>query len=199
MLAIALIVFGSLGGSTAQSSVDGVQPKAAQVETTDRAEQLIRRTEALPDVARHDAEVAARTALLVETADVPAELLIAIAWGESRFVPTTITGRACGLVQTIGASPSACKAMTVPIIGMLAGIAELRGWLRIAHGDLRLALLAYACGYSAFDGTCSKQAWPGWVLHRARSLGLLDPHSDDISARRALSSSSRHSTSYLSS
>src|SRR5271167_1665169 len=71
MLIITLVVFASLGGSTAQSYVDGVQPKTAQVEDTDRAAQLIRRSEALPDVRRLDADNAARAALLVETSDVP--------------------------------------------------------------------------------------------------------------------------------
>jgi hypothetical protein len=41
---------------------------------------------------------------------------------------------------------------------------------RRVRGDLRLALLYRACGNRAFDGTCRKRAWPGWVLRRAAAL-----------------------------
>lgn len=169
----ALVVCALLGGSAAKSFGDWFQiPPSASDDTTDRANQLIQRAERLSDVRADEARDAAVGALLVETDSVPASLLVAIAWGESRFIPTTVTGRACGLVQTIPDAHLSCEAMKVPIVGMLAGRLELEGWLRLARGDLHLALLAYACGFSAFDGSCAKQAWPGWVLARARRLGL---------------------------
>ena len=167
-----LLVFASLGGSAAGS------PQAVEV-PTDRAAKLTRQAQALPDVAAADAEIAVRAALLVETPELPAELLIAIAWGESRFVPTTVTGRACGSMQTIAWSRASCRAMQIPLVGFWFGVRELSSWLRVARGDLRLALLGQACGWSAFREGCSKGRWPGWVLRRASVLGLTvarNPH-----------------------
>lgn len=156
----ALLVSLALGGSAA------AQPHE------DRATRLVASARALPDVSPDEAEVAARAALFVETRELPAELLIAIAWGESRFVSSTVTGHACGPMQTIARSRRECEAMKIPLVGFALGVRELKSWLRLARGDLYLALLGQACGVSALRGTCSKSAWPSWVLHRARALGL---------------------------
>ena len=147
------------------------QPDEESIGASDRNQELHRLAEGLPDVLPIDADEAVDAALAVETAQIPAELLIAIAWGESRFVPTTVTGKACGPMQTISTSLAGCLAMQAPIVGFGAGVAELTAWLRLSRGDLRLALAGYACGMSAFSGTCHKMAWPGWVLYRARRLG----------------------------
>lgn len=164
----ALLVCMAIEGSAFAQVSDEEASKAAR----DRSLELYRKVDALPDVDHEDASRAVDAALVVETAQAPAELLLAIAWGESRYKASTITGHACGPMQTIPSKHISCQAMQIPLIGFAAGAAELRSWLRVAHGDLRLALLAYACGNSAFDGTCKKTAWPGWVLHRARRLGL---------------------------
>lgn len=160
MRIVALLASLVLGGSAA------AQPHE------DRATRLVAMAQALPDVSPGQAEVAARAALIVETRELPAELLLAIAWGESRFAPSTVTGHACGPMQTIAWSRASCHAMQIPLVGFLVGVRELEAWLRVARGDLRLALLGQACGVSALRGTCSKTAWPGWVLRRARQLGL---------------------------
>ena len=150
------------------------RPATGQVTASeDRPDELLRRAQALSDVRADDARAAVIAALAVETSDVPAELLIAIAWGESRFIGATVTGRACGVMQTIARSRRECELLAVPIVGFAAGAAELRTWLadRRVRGDLRLALLAMACGNSAFSGGCLKGRWPAWVLARARKLG----------------------------
>ncbi len=165
-----LLVSLALGGSAVQSSAEDLSSNATSESIEDRATRLVQNARSLPDVATSDAEAAARAALLVETDDISAELLVSVAWGESRFQSGTVTGRACGLVQTIGRDARSCRLMQIPIVGMLAGVVELRLWLHAAHGDVRLALAGYACGWSAFDGSCTKQAWPGWVLRRARAL-----------------------------
>jgi hypothetical protein len=161
-----LLVSAALGGSAASSLANPTTGDTA------RATKLIGQARALSDVHPDEAEVAARAALLVETSKVPAELLVAIAWGESRFVPTTMTGRACGLVQVVARSRGACELLKIPVVGMLVGRIELEEWLRLSRGNLRLALLGNACGMSAFDGSCIKTAWPSWVLARARRLGF---------------------------
>lgn len=166
----ALLVSAALAGQLSSSLVDA----NPTIGDESRATKLIKQAQALPDVHPDEAEVTARAALLVETSKVPAELLVAIAWGESRFISTTRSGRACGLVQVMARSVDQCSLLKIPIIGMLVGRIELEEWLRLSRGSLPLALLGNACGMSAFYGGCKKTAWPGWVLARARRLGLLD-------------------------
>lgn len=170
MRSIALIVSFALGGSAA-GSPPGSRPVATDLDSA-RAIRLTRDAQRLPDVVPEDAAVAVEAALIVESRTVPAELLVAIAWGESRFIPSTVTGRACGLLQVVASAPASCSALQIPIVGMLVGRLELEQWLALAHGDLHLALLGNACGMSALRGTCTKTAWPNWVLGRARWLGL---------------------------
>ena len=163
-----LLVSIALLGSAVESSAQ------APAETPSRVETLIQAAQALPDVRADDARTAAVAAALVETHDVPAELLLAIAWGESRFITTTVTWRACGLVQVIAPSHEACAFLEIPIVGMYVGRRQLQEWLRIARGDLHLALLGNACGVSALRGVCSKTVWPAWVLARAARLRRLE-------------------------
>lgn len=144
-------------------------------ESLERALTLWRRAAELPDVRPKLITPSVAAALTAETNEFPAELLLAIAWGESRFEPGTHTGRACGPMQTI-ARDGDCARWCDPIEGFKAGVVELTEWShdRRTHGDLRSILLAYACGNSAFDGSCTKKRWPGWVLVRARKLGMHD-------------------------
>jgi hypothetical protein len=137
-------------------------------------EQLLHRVERLPDTRPELALITTLAALSAESDRFPAELLIAIAWGESRLEPTTKTGRACGPMQTIAVKPGDCERWATPLYGYQAGVDELTEWSndKRTRGDLELVLLAYACGSSAFNGTCKKTSWPGWVLKRARRLGM---------------------------
>ena len=130
---------------------------------------------ALPDIRRQDAITAADAAALVETRRFPAELLLSIAWGESRFESATTNayGRVCGPMQTMARSRADCELMQqVPAYGFAAGVRELQAWARDrrTHGRLDLVLLGFACGNAAFDGTCRKLEYPSWVIHRMRRL-----------------------------
>lgn len=144
-------------------------------ESLDRAIELHRRASELPDVRAELIAPTVAAALTAETPEFPAELLIAIAWGESRFEPGAHTGRACGPMQTI-ARTGDCERWRDPFAGFQAGVDELTQWSRDrrTHHELRLILGAYACGNSIFDGTCTKTRWPSWVLARAKRLGLRD-------------------------
>lgn len=144
-------------------------------ESLDRAIELHRRASELPDVRAELIAPTVAAALTAETAEFPAELLVAIAWGESRFEPTAHTGRACGPMQTIGKRAD-CARWADPFEGFKAGVNELRTWSRDrrTHRELRLILGGYSCGYAAFNGTCTKTRWPSWVLARAHKLGMHD-------------------------
>lgn len=139
-----------------------------------RFDQLLERVERLPDTRPELALITTLAALSAETERFPAELLIAIAWGESRLEPATRTGKACGPMQTIAVKKNDCERWSIPIYGYQAGVDELNEWAsdKRTRGDLELILRAYACGNAAFDGTCSKMKWPSWVLRRAKALGM---------------------------
>lgn len=141
-----------------------------------RTFELYQRTSQLPDVNPELVLPTVTAALTAETDRIPAELLLAVAWGESRFISATHTGKACGIMQTIPSSLDDCNRWLDPVEGFRAGVAELTEWSHDArtHGDLRLILLAQACGNRAFDRTCTKKTWPGWVLARAHRLGMHD-------------------------
>lgn len=143
------------------------------VEQSTRAASLFELTIQLPDVQAMKALGAVDGAVRAETPSLPAELLIAVAWGESRFETRTLTGRCCGPMQTMARSSGDCRRWSDPVEGFKAGVAELDAWAhdRRVAGNVRRMLLAQACGNAAFDGTCSKTAWPGWVLRRANRLG----------------------------
>jgi hypothetical protein len=129
-------------------------------------------TSQLPDVRPDLVLPAVVGALTAETPDFPGALLISIAWGETRLDGSVHTGRVCGVMQSMITSPSDCRKWINPINGFRAGVAELEEWHHDhnTHGKLNTVLLAQACGMSAFNGTCTKQAWPNWVIDRARCL-----------------------------
>lgn len=122
---------------------------------------------------------AVSAALAVETRRVPAELLISIAWEESRFDPKVRTGRVCGVMQVnpadIDMPLSTCDAWGRDLAaGFAAGVAEIEQMLdepRV-HGDLHTALRYRACGNAAFIGACSaaKERWVRSVELAARAI-----------------------------
>ena len=141
---------------------------------------LTARVEALGDVRPGLAQPAVEAALAAGTLDVPAELLLSIAWGESRLEPSPRgRGRACGILQVVPEDIGLPHAATCALwardlaAAFAAGVLEIRTELadRRVHRDLRLALLYRACGNAAFAGTCEKRAYPSWVLRRAARLG----------------------------
>ena len=138
-------------------------------------------TSRLPDVQPNLVIPTVIGAMHAETDEYPAELLIAIAWGESRLDPTVRTGVVCGILQVnptdINRPRSDCDVWSQSAEeGIQAGVIEmdmLRADSRV-RGDLQLALLYRACGNAAFDGTCRKTRWPEWVIDRARCLQMSD-------------------------
>jgi hypothetical protein len=142
-----------------------------------RADRLRANARDLPDVRAELVDDAVDAALATETRAVSAELLLSIAWSESRLEPGQRTGIVCGALQVnptdIGEPRASCRLWAAyTYFGFAAGVRELEVMLAEArvHGDLRLALLYRACGNHAFDGTCAKIQWPRWVLERARAL-----------------------------
>lgn len=143
----------------------------------DRSSSLRENARSLPDVRAEDVDPAVDAALAEETDRVPAELLIAIAWGESRLRPDVRTGHVCGIMQVnptdLGLPRSRCRAWELDRrLAFRAGVSEIEMMLRDrrVRGNIRRALLYRACGNRAFDGTCAKTKWPGWVLRRAERL-----------------------------
>lgn len=145
-----------------------------------------------PDVAYSHA--AAATA--AESAQLPAELLLGIAFVESRFDATAVSrvesGRRrtgsyppttapagldprgslfCGPLQTFAISWSNCVQMRNLDTGYAAATAELGQWLRDprVHGNTVRALAGHGCGnFGAKTGVCN--GYPERVLTIARQL-----------------------------
>lgn len=141
---------------------------------------------ALPDVKPGLIELAIDAALEVATDEIPAPLLVSLAWSESRFEARTHDHTGCGVLQVdpkdIGAPVSLCRVWGASMLaGMAAGVVELEMLLgdRRVHHDLRLALQYRACGNKAFDGTCSthKLMWVEAALARAARLSRVVPTS----------------------
>jgi hypothetical protein len=99
-------------------------------------------------------EVAANAvaAARAETPDVPAELLLAVAWRESRYEPTA--GPQCGVVQvTLRGAP--CRRLLAAGLAAQyrAGARAIERWIRLVRRmgrpGIRNALLGYAEGVAA--------------------------------------------------
>jgi hypothetical protein len=124
------------------------------------------------------------------TARVSAELLLAIAYIESRFDPTATsrvesgtrktghypgtspprnlvphTSLYCGPLQTLAGSWSECVGLRELPVAYAAGASEMETWLsdRRVHGDLNVALAGHGCGnYGVVTGRCN--SYPSRVL-----------------------------------
>jgi len=84
--------------------------------------------------------------------DLEPELLLAIAYRESRYMvnavgPEVRGKRACGVMQPL--MWTTCRSQTL-LAGYMEGAAHLRGWLdsKTCRGDLRCAMLGYIGGYA---------------------------------------------------
>lgn len=132
----------------------------------------------LPDVASPDlVNQFVDAALEAQTRRVPAALLVALAWGESRFDGDALP--ACGTMQVyphdLGEPATACAEWRRDLrAGVRAGVREIELMLadKRVRGDLRRALLYRACGNRAFDGSCGakKYAWVTSAIARWRAL-----------------------------
>lgn len=134
-------------------------------------------THYLPDVNHADIKDVVNSAILSQTNDITAELLIAIAWGESRLKSNVKTGNFCGIVQVnpadIGRPKSDCNIwLQNSKDGFAAAVTELQMMLsdKRVNGSIKKALMYRACGNSYFAGKCKKISWANWVLYRAAYL-----------------------------
>jgi hypothetical protein len=154
----------------------------------------LRMTSAVPSLPPEVAYAHAAAATAAATAEIPAELLLGIAFIESRFDPTAVSrveGRTrrtgsyasiaapagldrraslfCGPLQTYASSWSACIAMRDLRTGYAAAVAELTQWLRDrrVHGSTMRALAGHGCGnFGVATGQCN--GYPERVLDMTR-------------------------------
>jgi hypothetical protein len=151
---------------------------------------------AVPTIGLVDAYAHAAAASTAATSHVEPELLLAIAFVESRFDPTATsrvegkrrrTGRYpstepppgldpraslyCGPLQTFASSWTDCLALRDPTTAYAAGARELETWLRDkrVRGELGVALAGHGCGnHGVVTGKCN--GYPSRVLWIARRL-----------------------------
>jgi soluble lytic murein transglycosylase-like protein len=86
------------------------------------------------------------------------ELLLAIAYHESRFRPDVVAhagGRSfCGVMQVRADNAEHCRELADLDVGYLAGARVLRAWITATHGDLEKALAGYGCGWWGVEHGC---------------------------------------------
>jgi hypothetical protein len=143
--------------------------------------------------------------------EVSPELLLAIAYIESRYDPTAtsrvedgerVLGRYphrrrpphltpnssifCGPLQTHARTWSQCLHMRQLSVAYTTGARELAAWLadRRVHGNLRRALAGYACGnHGVLTGHCN--AYPQRVLSMERKIEGAQRTRREVEARRS--------------
>lgn len=151
-----------------------------------------------PSLDLRDAYAHVEAAEAAASEQVTAELLLGVAFVESRFDPTAVsrvqgrtrrTGRYpstavpaqlnpraslyCGPLQTFARSWSTCLGMRDLKTAYTAGAAELGYWLRDrrVRGDVTRALSGHGCGnYGVITGKCN--GYPGRVLWMERQFRL---------------------------
>ena len=161
---------------------------------------VLRLHSTVPAMSWNDAIDHAVAAVHASTNHVQPELLLAVAFVESRFDPTATsrvegstrrTGHYpwtapppnlavhaslyCGPLQTYAATWSDCVALRSVNAGYAAGAAELEQWLRDrrVHGNITLALAGHGCGnWGLQTGKCNE--YPSRVLS-VRRLFLVEP------------------------
>jgi len=167
---------------------------------------------AQPDLPFLDAYEHASAAVDASTAHVAPELLLAIAFVESRFdvtatsrvegrkrrtghyasttPPSNLNARQsmyCGPLQTFASSWSECISLRDPRVAYAAGADELEHWLRDkrVRGDVTRALAGHGCGnHGVTTGKCN--FYPQRVLWQQRrfALGLAPAnHNASVQAR----------------
>jgi hypothetical protein len=168
---------------------------------------------AVPWLPPETAYAHAQAANIAATEQVPAELLLGIAFVESRYDPTAISrveggvrktgpylstsapaglnrgaSLYCGPLQTFAPSWSACIAMRKLDVAYAAAAAELGQWLRDrrVQGNTTRALAGHGCGnFGVATGSC--RGYPSRVLDVTRRLRPQPPHTPP--PPRALASS----------
>lgn len=148
------------------------------------------------DVAAH-----VEAASLAATPQISPELLLAVAFVESRFSPFALsriegterrigryssdqppprlrkgTSMYCGPLQTFALTWGDCLAVRDLTLAYATGAKELTDWLndRRVRGDMTLALAGYGCGNrGVLTGKCNR--YPGRVLWQAKRLEIANP------------------------
>lgn len=94
--------------------------------------------------------------------EIDPDILLSIAWHESRYTQKAVTREVLGKVSCGAMTPEptydleACKRATSSLVyGYLAGAHHLRIWLDVTKDDLHEALRGYAGGY-ALIGACRR-------------------------------------------
>lgn len=169
-------------------------------------ELALRLQAALPAIAPEVAYAHAMAATSAATDALEPELLLAIAFVESRFDPTAVSrvegnrrrvgpypstrpprrlkprsSLFCGPLQTYATTWEQCLAMRDLGVGYAAAVDELEQWLRDkrVRGDVGRALAGHGCGnHGVTTGRCNR--YPARVLRIHRRLGV-----DQARARRA--------------
>jgi hypothetical protein len=164
-----------------------------------KAELALRLMHAVPTIDFATAYAHASVAVDVADSTLPAELLLAMAYVESRYDPTA-TSRIEGSVRRTGSYPSTtpprnlrgtlycgplqsfartwddCCAMRDLARGYAAGVDELKRWLRDSRvrGNVTRALLGHGCGNRGLaTGQCN--GYPNRILYLARRLARPAP------------------------
>jgi hypothetical protein len=124
----------------------------------------------VPDPAEH-----ARLATSAACADLPPELVLAIAWHESGLTE----GRGgepwhCGVMQVIPPA-GGCVAMRAFPVGYAAGADALRAWRRLG-ANWHHTLSGYRCGWVGWRaGDCPVDLGRGYAATVLRTAGRLRP------------------------
>jgi hypothetical protein len=154
-----------------------------------------------PQLDTADALAHARAATQAATPQVSAELLLGMAFVESRFNPTALSyvegkkrrvtrwpstrpparlrkGKSlyCGPLQTFAGNWADCLAQRELDVAYAAGAKEITEWLRDrrVRGDITRALAGYGCGNKGVrTGKCNR--YPGRVLWQAKRLETPKP------------------------
>ncbi len=165
----------------------------------------------VPELAIDEAYEHASAAIAAATPTVRVELLLAMAFVESRY-DTTATSRVeagrrktgrhpsttppprldrraslyCGPLQTFASSWASCLALRDARLAYAAGVTELQTWLRDrrVRGDIKRALAGHGCGnHGVTTGRCNR--YPDRVLAVERRL--FGPRTSRVAARRSSS------------
>jgi hypothetical protein len=108
-----------------------------------------------------EAKLHLEAALTAAGPGVEPELLLAMAYVETRFTPTAISSvrgkRFCGPLQTNAHGDRFdCLVMSDLVVGYAVGAIELRKWLKVTRGDLAAALRGYGCGFYGVENECRR-------------------------------------------
>jgi hypothetical protein len=161
----------------------------------------LRLTATHPELDTSDAFAHADAAVRAANAQISPELLLAVAYVESRFDPTATSriegtqrrvGRYpstqppmrlrkgsslfCGPLQTFAATWDDCMQQRNLTVAYTTAVKEIGRWLRDrrVRGDMTLALAGYGCGNrGVLTGKCNR--YPGRVLWQAKRLEVARP------------------------